>query len=275
VSINLRIEQLLLRGRPGDTPEVLDQTPELSDEVIAQAQALAVAFGPRPTGVRCPEALVAAPLGRRHVAIARVHDDDRDDALRFHMLILERDLYRELNDPFALAERYPVPTGSLETLEWPPQPLPRRSVAATQRILKDGDSPWLLGGGQALVDGGQLLIVREEPAPEPVRAVWSLLPNRTRAEKSLATWAFAPAFDLVVVPQEALTGQERHLTEEQARDYPEGRYEKHLQIAVEGGDQNELDRLFARRTAGEAFVLAVLILVGSLLVLGLSRWLGR
>ena len=38
-------------------------------------------------------------------------------------------------------------------------------------------------------------------------------------------------------------------TDEQARDYPEGRYELALQTAAESGDQAELNRLFARRSS--------------------------
>ena len=51
-----------------------------------------------------------------------------------------------------------------------------------------------------------------------------------------------------------------HLTADQCRDYPEGRYELALQIAVEAGDQVELDRLFARRTSAETLRLALYML---------------
>jgi hypothetical protein len=56
------------------------------------------------------------------------------------------------------------------------------------------------------------------------------------------------------IPEGGLPG---YLTEDQARDYPESRYERELQMAVEHGDQRTVDRLFARRSSAETLRLAL------------------
>jgi hypothetical protein len=270
----LRIEQAVLRGRAGDEPELVAGSPGWTDALTAAARAACAALGPRPAGVRCPGAVFARPLGRTHVAVARADDDGDgpDPPLRFHVLALDRRLYAHLGDPFTVADRFhEPPAGDLQSLEWPPERLPPRLVADLQQILKDGDGPFLLGAAQALLDGGRVVLDRDAPDPDGVRALWQLLPDASRAEKWPASFAFAPtrAFDLAAVPR-AVPG-EGWLTEEQARDYPEGRYELALQVAVEDGDQRGLDRLLARRTPGQAMVLGVIILVGGLVLLAAVR----
>src|SRR2546421_90015 len=80
----------------------------------------------------------------------------------------------------------------------------------------------------------------ERPAPDPdlVRRLWLLLPASSRGELWPAEFAPANAlgFDLLVTPKagEDCAG---YLSEQQAGDYPEGRYELNLQIAAEAGDQ--------------------------------------
>ena len=56
------------------------------------------------------------------------------------------------------------------------------------------------------------------------------------------------------VPEGRIPG---YLDEEQARDYPESRYERTLQVVVEAGDQAALDRLLARRSSVETLRLAL------------------
>jgi hypothetical protein len=65
---------------------------------------------------------------------------------------------------------------------------------------------------------------------------------------------------LPTVPEGGLPG---YLTEDQARDYPESRYERELQIAVEAGDQRTVDTLFARRTSSETLRLAIWLVLGA------------
>lgn len=175
-----------------------------------------------------------------------------------------------LGDPFAVSDRFPADwtaRGELPQLEWPDEPLPPRAVGGLQAILKAGDAPLLLGAAQALLDGGRVRL--DDPAD--VRRVWALLPDRTRAELRPATFApdDALGFHLSAGPPVATPGV---LHADQCRDYPEGRYELALQLAVENGDQAELDRLLARRSSRDTLRLAATMVglaVGGAIVLKL------
>lgn len=188
----------------------------------------------------------------------------------FRFLLLPEPLFAALADPFAVAARFPpdwAARGELPALEWPPEPLPPRTVGDLQVILKAGDGPLLLGAAQALLDGGRVRL--DDPATVP--AVWALLPDRTRAELRPATFApdDALGFHLSAGPPVATPGV---LTADQCRDYPEGRYELALQLAVESGDQPALDRLLARRTSRDTLKLAATMVglaVGGAIVLKL------
>jgi hypothetical protein len=122
---------------------------------------------------------------------------------------------------------------------------------------------------QAVVDGGRIAWVRPQPATDLTRALWMLLPTSTRSELRPASFAVAdvPEFDVVVVPQVNKGDfDRRYLSEEQAENYPEGRYELGVQTAAEAGDQGALDTLFARRSRKETWRLG-LWLAGSLALL--------
>src|SRR6185437_14028335 len=106
----------------------------------AEAERIAGLFGAR--AAACLLAHFASPFDRDHVAVATVADR-LNGALGFHFLVLSRDLYQHLGDPFAIADRYPPDwnaRGTLPGLEWPEQPLPPRRVEDLQEILKTGDS---------------------------------------------------------------------------------------------------------------------------------------
>lgn len=244
----------------------------------AEAERIAVLFGSRPPGVACPLAHFACPFGRDAVAVVRVEDRPGSDSpLGFRFLVLKRNLYVHLGDPFAIADRYPPAwdaKGTLPALEWPPEPLPKRTVEQLQGILKTGDTALLLGGAQVLVDGGRVVLKRSAPDEALVRSLWQLLPDRTRAELWPASFAFSDelgfhAAMLPVLPPDP--SRLRH-TEDTLRDYPENRYELNLQIAVEAGDQAELERLFARRTSSETLRLALVIIAGALLIAVLAKF---
>jgi hypothetical protein len=66
-----------------------------------------------------------------------------------------------------------------------------------------------------------------------------------------------------VLPEVPANGLPGYLTEDQARDYPESRYERELQTAVEANDQRTVDRLLARRTSAETLRLAIWIVLGA------------
>jgi hypothetical protein len=245
------------------------------------ARTAAVRFGPRPPGVACPAALFACPVGRGHVAIVQVADQPSalpDPPLGFRFLVLTCKLYEALGDPFAVADRFPPNWSAKETLptlEWEGGPLPRRTVEQLQAVLKGGDTPLLLGGTQALIDGGRLMIESATPADELFRGLWQLLPDRTRFELWPATLAFSNelGFHAVALPAAPAPWPVGYLTADQARDYPEGRYELALQIAVEAGNQPELDRLLARRSSRDTLRLAVVLVVAATVVALASKFL--
>lgn len=242
----------------------------------AEAERLAAGFGPRPVGVACPLAHFAYPFGRKHVAVVQVADRP-GGALGFRFLVLTRDLYRHLGDPFAIADRYPpdwAATGPLPPLAWPHEVLPPRAVARIQAVLRDGDTQLLLGGVQALVDGARVAVERPAPGEEFVRGLWQLLPHRTRADLWPASFAFADdlRFHAVVLPHLAPDPAGVRRTEEALRDYPQSPYELGLQTAVEAGNQRELDVLFARRTSGDTIRLGLAIIVGALVLAVVAKF---
>jgi hypothetical protein len=272
------VEQSLYGAFDGGGYRFVARSPGFREEWISEAERICAGFGERPAGVACAAAVFAQPLGRHHVAIVQAADQGIDDAgrpgaLGFHLLVLSREHYRAYGgDPFQLAEWQSPPwhvRGELPALSWPAEPLPPRTVDQTRRVLKRPDGPNLLGGSQVLVDGGRVVFQRQQPDSALLRDLWQLLPTRTRTELWPATFAFGNAlrFHVLAVPKAEGDEFKHYHTEEQAGDYPEGRYELALQIAVEAGDQRELDRLFRRRSQADTIRLGITILVASLVVL--------
>jgi hypothetical protein len=274
MALDLSVAQAVVVAGPVG-PTVAAKSDDFAPAWEDAALTAAVRFGRRPPGVACPAAVFAVPVGKTHVAVVQVADrsgsDAADPPLAFRFLVLGRKVYEALGDPFAIADRFPPDwsaTGTLQTLAWPPEPLPARTVDVVQGVLKGGDGPLLLGAAQALTDGGRLMLVSKEPAGDVLRGLWQLLPDRTRAELWPATFAFSPdlGFHAVVLPDAPEPWPTGYLTADHARDYPEGRYELALQIAVEAGNQAELDRLFARRSSADTLRLALYLLGAAVLL---------
>jgi hypothetical protein len=259
----------VVRDRSG--PKAVARSERFGFELEEAAVRTAARFGARPRGVRCPAAVFACRLTREWVAVAHVADlpgDGPDPPLGFWFLALHaqiaRPVLQTVGGVFGPADAFPPDWTARGQLPEPELAVPAeagRPVEALQRLLKAGDSSLLLGGAQALLDGSKVLIESPVPDPETVRGVWQLLPDAARAGLYPATFAFGNelGFDLVVVPPDGGVEPRRwpgYLTADQARDYPEGRYELALQTAVEAGDQREVDRLFARRTSQETLRLA-------------------
>src|SRR5205814_1502832 len=120
-------------------------------------------------------------------------------------------------------------------------------------VLRRPDGPNLLGGSQVLVDGGRVVFERPAPDPALLRDLWRLLPASARSDLWPAAFAFGNTlrFHVLAVPKAEGEEYTHYHTEEQAGDYPEGRYELALQTAAESGDQRGLDKLFARRSQAE------------------------
>jgi hypothetical protein len=221
-------------------------------------------------------ATFAVPLGKSHVSIANV--TSIHDTLAFRFLLMHRKCYDVLGDPFQIADEFPPDwsaRGALPLLEWPEKNLPARKVDDLHTILKDGDGPLLLGATQALLDGTRILIQRDAPADALFRQLWQLLPTSSRHEIWPATFAGSAdlGFQVAVLPGVPDKLPMGYITEEQTRDYPEGRYELGLQSAIESKNQFELDRLLARRSSQETLRLAVGLLIVALVLALVSKLL--
>ena len=140
--------------------------------------------------------------------------------------------------------------------------------------MKGSDLPLLLGGVQALIDGSRLLFQSGEPMGKPIRDLWQLLPDRTRCELWPATFAFSDelGFHVLAMPEPPTQWPMGYLTADQARDYPEGRYELALQLAVEESDQRELDRLLARRSSTDTLRLAMFMVIIAFIGSAISKF---
>lgn len=257
--ISRAIAQILTVDR-----RVLAQSDDFQPEWQPEVERIIEEFA-LPPGISAPDMLLAIPFGRRHVAVVSAIDR------RFRFLILTRRLYNVIPDPFAIAERFPPrweATGTLPAIEWPEEPLPRRTVAQLDDVFKHGDGPFLLGACQTLVDSGRIALQREHPEPKLFRDVWALLPDSTRRQTWPATFAYSTklGFSFVMLPAIPAGGIPGYLSDEQARDYPESRYERELQYAVEHNDQRAIDRLMARRSSAETLRLAFFIVIGAVVL---------
>ena len=266
---------------PGQAPRLSAKSADFDDAWTQPLLALCDGFGDRPIGVACPAAVFAHRLGRQHVAVIEVREDGL--GLRFDArVLLHRDYVQLGGDPFAIAERFPptedlvtfaalaplATTASLDTIRG----LLQRTKTANGIQVADG--PTLLGGVQALVDGGKLIAERPAPDPAFVRALWTLLPIGSRARLWPASFAFSTelGFDVIVVPRLDRVIVNGYLTEQQAGDYPAGSYELALQTAVEDGDEAEVRHILSRPPArpmklGMTLLLAVIVLAIT------TRWL--
>jgi hypothetical protein len=269
--MTIAIEQAIYGNPEPGGFRFLARSAGVADDWLPLAEKLCAGFGDRPAGVACPGCVFAQPFGTACVVVVQVADLGTDDAQRpgaigFRLMFVPKEVYESLTgDPFLIADTFPPPwdqRGSLPVLAWPGLPVPRRTVAQVQQVLKNGDSATLLGGVQALIDSGRLLFERRAPDTELVRRLWLLLPISTRCHLWPASFAFANTlhFDVVVLPRAEIEGFSNYLREEQAGDYPEGRYELNLQIAAEAGDQAQLDALFSRRSGAETVRLAIYLL---------------
>jgi len=257
------IEQAICVAQGGDY-SFPARSPGFRDDWLPAAERLCARFGERPAGVACPACVFAQPFEGRHVAVVQAADQGADNptTLGFRLLILPADLYDWIGgDPFFIADQFPPDwkaRGELPALEWDADP-PARTVESVQQVLDVPHSATLLGGVQALLDGSRLVFERPAPDERLVRGLWALLPTNSRREMWPASFAFGNAhrFHAVIVPEAVGPDYAGYIDEEQAGDYPEGRYELQLQTAVEAGDQGAVDALFARRSRRQMIRLAL------------------
>ena len=273
---DLTIEQALADAGQ-DRATVVARSPGFLPEWEPEFLRLCAAFGRPAAGEFLPVCVFARPLARGQVAVVQATATGQPPVLRFHCLAVPAAVYTSVGDPILIAERYTPPWGervALPTLAWTDD-VPTRTVSQVQRVLQEDDSPTLLGAAQALVDGGRVVFERPFPAPDLLRRLWTLLPASTRAEAWSASYAFGPDLGLhaIVVPKADPAAFPGYLTEPQAGDYPEGKYELNLQIAAEAGDQTALDRLFNRRSSRQTIWLAIALLFAAMAVAALAKWM--
>ena len=178
------------------SPDVLDDWQATFDEIVS-AFAL-------PPNVNSPECLFVTPFAHRHIAVVTLL------GRRFRFLVVPRRIYDSVPDPFAIAAQFPVrwnAAGSLDALELPESITSQRSVGQLDRVLKNGDGPFLLGACQTLVDSGRIALRRDESDPKLVREIWQLLPDSTRRQTWFATHAYSVSleFSLVVYQRNSPT----------------------------------------------------------------------
>jgi len=268
------IEQALYGPQADGGRGLLARSPGFGDDWLPDVEQLWQGFGV-PAGTACPPCLFVRPWPGG-VAVVQAADVE-GVGTAFRLLLVPARVYADLGgDPFHLTERCPPDWQARDELPTlpVPQPAPPRSVDAVRTVLDVPQSATLLGGVQALLDGGRLVFERTAPAPELVRSLWALLPNASRAELWPATFAFGNGlgFHVVVTPRAEGPDYANYVHEEQAGDYPEGAYELALQTAAESSDQAALDRLFRRRSRGQTLKLAlalVLIFLLAPVVVGL------
>jgi hypothetical protein len=270
---DLTLEQALAETGPA----VVARSPGFAAEWEPEFLRLCAAFGNPPAGEFLPTCVFARPLTRGWVAIVQAAAEGQPPVMRFHCLAVPSNLYATVGDPFLIAERFAPPWGekvTLPTLAWMDD-APARTVGQIQRVLQEDDGPTLLGAAQALVDGGRVVFERPFPAPDLLRRLWMLLPDSTRAEAWPASYAFGPELDLqaIVVSKADPAAFSGYVTEAQAADYPEGRYELNLQIAAEAGDQSALNRLLNRRSSRQTVWMAVMLLIAAMGMAALARFL--
>lgn len=288
-----------------EEPVVVARSAGFADDWVEDAKDLAIGFGERIGGMRCPLTVFAKPLTPDHVAVVRVKDDadgKYPTGLRFHFLVVEQSVYEDsIRDPFMLAERIEPAwqgEGTLPAVTIAADAFLPRTVAQVQAVLKrvkaaalregedpeapdfvrtaeNSESPALLGGAQILVDGGRLLFERPHGDLALVAGLWLLLPEMTRCRLWPTSFAFGDDldFDVLVMPRLREDILERYTTEEQAEYYPAGQYEMALQVAAESGNQRDLDAVFLRRDSRQTIRLAVIVLAIVSALVVLSRWL--
>ena len=268
------IEQLLLIRT--NTIEVVARSEGVTSNQEEACLQAAVKWGERGQHASTIDAAVfTIAIGKDQVAVFTI--TDRLSAFFFRVLILHRIAYESWPDPFRLNEYFPADwkaRGELPEYTWEDEIVQRRGVLALEEILKTRDPTLFLGAIQAVVDGGRVLLTLKDAEPEHVNELWQLLPDATRSEVTVANFALSPevGFHLVLMPSAPEPWPSGYISAEQARDYPEGSYEKSLQTAIEAHDQRDLDRLFSRRSPKQSLQLAILLISVMVIATLIVKW---
>lgn len=233
--------------------EIRARSPGFTDALVDSAAAMLREFGAFAPGI---EVLFVRRLTKWFTVIVQGRDRNA------RVIAVPNGFYLATPDPFLFSRQFPPEFSAsdpLPELMWNELPIPERDIAVIRAILKSDDGPTMLGAAQALVEGGRVAFVRSEPESMLIEQLWRILPDSTRGEISMCSFAAATKnFDVVVTPH---VDDPMYLTADKAAEYPEGKYELHLQIAVENDDAETMHRLFARRSGSQAMRLMIRILL--------------
>lgn len=267
----LTIEQALLCANSTQGIDLCARSPGFEDAWVAPAQQLCTRFGLPSDDLSELTCVFAKPLTKNHVAVVQVAHrpleakSGRPKAV-FRLLVIPLQTYIDFTgDPFSIADQF-VPlwndSGALPTLTLSGTEPRRRRVEEIQTILQRSDGPTLLGTAQALVDASRVVFEKSGPDESLIRSIWQLLPDSTRCELWPTSFAFGNelAFDVLVASSAQGEAYSGYLRGDEAENYPEGRYELHLQIAAEDGDQGAIDGLFGRRSRKQTLRLCLYLL---------------
>ncbi len=224
----------------------------------------------------CPELLFVQPVNKDFIGVVRA----QGYPLMYYFIIVSRELYDFVHDPFLIAERFPAEwnlRGSIPELEWQPEPWQPRTIDQLTEVFRTGDTPFLLGGAQVLVDGGSIRLRGDAPALKTMRDLWLFLPDSVRRIVWPATLAFNNqlGFRLVGLAPSNRKNTPGMLDEEGVRDYPEGVYESSLHLALQARDESSLQKLLNRRDGSATLRLAFLILILLMVTFILANIIGR
>src|SRR5271166_6588053 len=104
------VEQALYLRPAEQLPRLHARSHGFADAWLPEVERLLLGFGDRQTGIPCPAAIFAQPLGMDHVAVVQAADQPASEgqpALGFHVLVIQRAAYRQyLGDPFVVADRF-------------------------------------------------------------------------------------------------------------------------------------------------------------------------
>jgi len=242
------------------------------------ARDIVTGFGVAPAGFGEVSALLCLPFGERHWAVTQV-ESRSEGTVGFRILILSKTDWLQGIDPFALNRDYPPNwdnCGQADSIEYELNFAPA-TVEQAASWLAGQDHATLLGGLQAILDGARLWHESSSPLSAYAQTLWNLLPYRSRFDFSFATFAFQPIPELKyqALPKGAIPAPLPMgvLSLQQTGDYPLGRYEQALQLAIEETNTDEFEVLLRRRTSHDTLKLAVGLIAAMIVGLVVMRLL--
>ena len=260
---DILIEQALYGSQDAGGYRFLARSPGFLDDWLPEAERLCTGFGERPAGVACPRpsspgrwARSTSPSSRSPTR-APTTPAGRGPRLPPAGAAAGR-LRLPRRRPVRPRRALPAALGGARRTAGPR--LARRAAAAPHRgrhsrsvRAPQAHQPTLLGGVQALVDGGRVVFERSSPTPTSSAACGRCC--RQDAGHACGRRASPSATASASTRWWCRRRRASSSPTTSARSRPattrRARYEHTLQVAAEAGDQAELDALFARRSRAE------------------------